>query len=1832
MTYTVIDLHPPGFVYSRANAVNDAGQVLISNFSPPALWDGGKFSFLESGGHSLTVNGLSAGGELAGVLDGVGVRGRPGGFLRLNTFIPRLGGTGAIARAISPGGFVVGSAPKEFPLGGITLTKQRPARWNWRQPQDLSTLGGDTSRGEALAVNASGQIVGWSETGNIIQGSGEWHATLWSGGSPRDLHAPSPPGFPMNNSQANAINELGVVVGDWHGLTATMILPFVWTEGEGMRGLPRTYPNGTGYSRGVALGINNHNQIVGAMDGNAILWDNGQLINLQTTIPSTNGWVLQEAWAINDEGWIVGSARGANGGPRAVLLRPDGCTNCFSRGLEVEVLQPTKFLNGFDITKDKVQLATGGSPAVAVAADGTSRLLLRFTSPVQGTFKLSLRASDGAAGVTGQTNFDGALSSPGGTEREQMLKLTLQAIDGEPQAFAVYHAPEDFTRPGTQDETAVVRTIQLEAIIDPEECVGARRPVPILVVRPPVVVLHGMWSDRSNAFKGFEAELKKRLPEIEIFGPDKYRNAAHFEENYLALLAEVLTRRKELAARQIEAHRVDVFGHSMGGVLSRIWAGAPASDYRRFDNYGAGDIHKLVTIDSVHYGGFPAENLEVWKTEFECRISYTVLALIMEAIEMPIDQGAVDDFLPYGPAIIRLNATPMTTPSHAIAGHLPAVKYAEDILDTLPLVKFLLSRILPGGGTLICDDAFAVPIPYPNDMLVTIPSQLGGLEGNATNIFEHAHMGAAGAAAVIQRSLELLNTPTSNDAFAPGFPTRSPPWPDHVRLLVSKASLGAKAPLGFAGQEAQPLEILEPQPGVLVLPGQQIALTVRAPADANLQGLIVAAPQFIYSRTNAPYTIQVTVPTNVAGPFRITALAVDSLGRLLTNTVAVQVQPASALDTLEVVPPVHYFILPGTTLQLAVHGVYRDGVRRNLTASGSGTTYVSLDAAVVTVTPDGLVMPQGPGETTVTASHGVNANVRVIVDLLPRANLGLQLEQAPGEAWAGVPASVTLSLTNAGPAAAASVVLRVALPAGAQIVGSPAAAVCQSRQGEHFCVFESLAAGASVRAQFAVMFPAPGDYQTRWSVNARSFDPQPDDNNADVPFHVRPLDRPEVALDRPEALEQPALDWRTGTNSPWFGQTKVSHDGVDAAQSGVIGHSQQSWLEVTNILASDGIVSFWWKVSSEGGYDFLRFYFNGVEQPGRISGGVDWQPKSFELPPGTNVLRWAYSKDGSGTGGADSGWVDEVQFLVYADPLADTDNDGLPDLWEVRSFGSFGQTGADDDDKDGISNADEYLDGTDPTDSTSFFPRLTVNLIGQGTVQRSPDLPKYTNGQMVALTAVPDLAQSFLGWSGSLSGAANPRTLVMNGSKTVTAAFTNFVFLGEAVEQPTLTWLSDGDAFWFKQTNVTHDGVDAAQSGRIGDNGETWMEARLTGPGVLSFWWKVSSETGRDYLRFLLDGTELSGSISGDASWQFRAVNVEFGSHLVRWAYSKNAGSSRWLDAGWVDDVQFLADTDGDGLPDVWEARSFGSLAQTGVGDYDHDGISNMEEYLDGTDPTSNTSFFPRLTVKVIGLGRVVQSPNRPRYIKGQAVTLTAIPDVGHSFLGWSGGLSGTAEEVTLVMNGSQTVTAAFTSFVALGEALDQPMLNWVSGGPYVFWFKQTNVTHDGVDAAQSGLITDYRDSWMEVSLTGPGVLSFWWKVSSEANYDYLRFLLDGARLDSISGEVGWQFRTVNVGFGSHLAHWRYSKDAAVSMGQDAGWVDEVNWAPFRITAGSLQTNGTFRMTLTGVSASTCVIQVSSNLTTWTTLETISITQPVTTFVDSAATNSTQRFYRALLP
>ena len=134
-----------------------------------------------------------------------------------------------------------------------------------------------------------------------------------------------------------------------------------------------------------------------------------------------------------------------------------------------------------------------------------------------------------------------------------------------------------------------------------------------------------------------------------------------------------------------------------------------------------------------------------------------------------------------------------------------------------------------------------------------------------------------------------------------------------------------------------------------------------------------------------------------------------------------------------------------------------------------------------------------------------------------------------------------------------------------------------------------------------------------------------------------------------DALNATGLKWTSGGDAGWYGQGATAHDQVSAAQSGAIGNSATSWLQT--VVAGPGTISFWWKVSSEPGYDFLKFLIDGQEQPGSISGEVDWQLTTYPVTgAGPHTLAWVYAKDPGDSVGFDCGWLDQVTWTLASAP------------------------------------------------------------------------------------------------------------------------------------------------------------------------------------------------------------------------------------------------------------------------------------------------------------------------------------------------------------------------------------------------------------------------------------------------------------------------------------------------------------------------------------------------------------------------------------------------------
>lgn len=156
--------------------------------------------------------------------------------------------------------------------------------------------------------------------------------------------------------------------------------------------------------------------------------------------------------------------------------------------------------------------------------------------------------------------------------------------------------------------------------------------------------------------------------------------------------------------------------------------------------------------------------------------------------------------------------------------------------------------------------------------------------------------------------------------------------------------------------------------------------------------------------------------------------------------------------------------------------------------------------------------------------------------------------------------------------------------------------------------------------------------------------------------------------------------------------------------------------------------------------------------------------------------------------------------------------------------------------------------------------------------------------------------------------------VVTNNYGAVTSAIVHLtviptVPLPFALNNSNLTWTTDAGTPWYGQTNLSHDGSASARSYFIGDAEQTVLSTTINGPGALTFWWKVSSETNADVLTFsdVAGNYSQSFQISGEVDWSLQTVYLPSGPQTLQWRYAKNASVSSGADAAWVDQVAFAS-------------------------------------------------------------------------------------------------------------------------------------------------------------------------------------------------------------------------------------------------------------------------------------------------------------------------------------
>lgn len=632
-----------------------------------------------------------------------------------------------------------------------------------------------------------------------------------------------------------------------------------------------------------------------------------------------------------------------SGVPGALL---DGGVNALAAS-SLDSAQPGRYIFHFRTSSHAaLQLLdeSRGTAVVGATADGATKVRLRCVSDTPGT--VGLVYDRGAADATPNGTFEVAPGSVGG-----IGNLMLQQVGGHYEAAAIFTVPEGLINEASHD-------VVFHGTFTAEN----GQPIPLEdqtlhLQRPPVLLVHGLWSTPATWQDSGVKGALQGAGFTDVRSCDYASSyASHFDYNSGRVMNCILDTLNAMRSRQIAANRIDLVGHSMGGVLARELAHEPG--------YGKGLIRRLVTLGTPHWGS-PWANL-LW-TEHSDLLNGFAWDLFFRLAQHPIDDGAIEDLQMFSPALLQLGSTPV--PSFALIGDINPLDSAETTLIDLLYNAFSFFGVEVAGLDTTSRGSFvnSVMNNEANDLIVPGSSQLGGLSSQYAQRFSPVwHLDETGSPAMGQAVVALLSG--GLEAFAAGFP--------ETYTLAAQAQPG---PLARAALMAVPvatqtplITISSPAPEASFYPGDSITIAV-APIDgASIQAVLVhlsdGSDHSALVR-QAPFSTTFTIANDFVGVLRYTVAARDSLGRIYVTSGTVTVQSPAAVQSLAVTPSPLVFSSIGTSQELHIVGSFSDGVDRTVSGAGAGTYYAASPSGVVTVSQDGLVTAVGPGSALVTVSN-----------------------------------------------------------------------------------------------------------------------------------------------------------------------------------------------------------------------------------------------------------------------------------------------------------------------------------------------------------------------------------------------------------------------------------------------------------------------------------------------------------------------------------------------------------------------------------------------------------------------------------------------------------------------------------------------------------------------------------------------------------------------------------------------------------------------------------------------------------------------------------------------
>ena len=316
---------------------------------------------------------------------------------------------------------------------------------------------------------------------------------------------------------------------------------------------------------------------------------------------------------------------------------------------------------------------------------------------------------------------------------------------------------------------------------------------------------------------------------------------------------------------------------------------------------------------------------------------------------------------------------------------------------------------------------------------------------------------------------------------------------------------------------------------------------------------------------------------------------------------------------------------------------------------------------------------------------------------------------------------------------------------------------------------------------------------------------------------------------------------------------------------------------------------------------------------------------------------------------------------------------------------------------------------TEAKEVSAFFIRkqypLTINIVGKGSVTEevinTGKLQDYDSDTVVRLTAVPDNEWDFVGWTGEILSANPVIELTMTEAKEISAFFVK--------KQYPLTINIEGEG------TVTEEII---STGKIQDY-DSGSVVRLT--AVPANQWKFVGWTGA--IESTNPVIELTMTEAKEVSALFvkirypLTVNIEGEGTVIEEII--NGGKLQDYDSGSV--VRLTAAPSND-----WEFVGWTGAVES----------TDPVIELTMTEAKEVTAVFTKirypLTIDIEGSGTVltqevkVDTDKLKAYDAGTVVRLTAVPETGWVFDGWTGAVVSNESDIEITMDSSKKVSALF--------------------------------------------------------------------------------------------------------------------------------------------------------------------------------------------------------------